>query len=63
MHLQDWLAHHEQIGVEGIHLYVANVDSETQREMFRRGRPGHLKRVRMLLQLPFLAACFVLMLR
>jgi hypothetical protein len=44
--VQDWLAHHQQLGVQGIHLYVANVDSETQREMFMRGHPGHLKRVR-----------------
>ena len=32
--------------MQGIHLYVANVDSEKQPEMFNRGRPGHLKRVR-----------------
>lgn len=39
---QDWLAHHEQMGVEGIHVYVANLDAERARDTFGRGRPGTL---------------------
>lgn len=44
---QDWVAYHELMGVEGIHIYVAHVEGSKHKDIFGRGRAGHA-RVRVL---------------
>ena len=43
MRTQDWLVHHLEMGVEGIHMYVANLDAERAHDVWGRGHPGELK--------------------